>query len=122
MSQKENDVHPVRRRAGLLSALAKLYTAVRGIVENEGTAEEALTVQRKLNERYVAYLECHEIALVAVPERENSLNESHIGVDQRHQEAAMSYRHTSMTGQSQSEACTLGAYSRRNRAAKASRQ
>ena len=80
-------MHPVRRRAGLLSALAKLYTAVRGIVEFEGTTEEALSIQQKLHERYVSYLECHENALVAVPERENALNESHIGVDQRHQEA-----------------------------------
>ena len=87
MSKKEKDVHPVRRRAGLLSALAKLYTAVRGIVESEGTTEEALTIQQKLHERYTAYLESHENALVAVPERENSLNESHIGVDQRHQQA-----------------------------------
>ena len=67
MSQKGKDVHPVRRRAGFLSALAKLYSAVRTLLNSEGTAEEALQIQQKLHERYTAYLESHETALVEVP-------------------------------------------------------
>ena len=44
MSQatKGKDVHPVRRRAGLLSSLAKLYATVRRLLNSEGTTEEAL--------------------------------------------------------------------------------
>ena len=74
MSQKGKDVHPVRRRAGFLSALAKLYGAVRTLIHSEGTAEEALQIQQKLHERYTAYLESHETALVDIPERKASLN------------------------------------------------
>ena len=87
MSQPKPDVHPVRRRAGLLSALAKLYASVRNLIETDGSTEEALAIQQKLDERYTAYLESHENALVAVPEREISLNTSHIDIEQRHQQA-----------------------------------
>ena len=86
MSQKGKDVHPVRRRAGLLSALAKLYGAVGTLLDGNGTTEEALQIQQKLHERYAAYLESHETALVDVPEREASLNTSHIDIEQRHQQ------------------------------------
>ena len=87
MSQKGKAVHPVRRRAGLLSALAKLYGAVQTLLDSEGTAEEAIQIQQKLHERYTAYLDSHETALVDVPEREASLNTSHIDIEQRHQQA-----------------------------------
>ena len=87
MSKPESDVDPVRSRAGFLSALSKTYTAVRRLIDTEGSTEDALQLQQKLDGRYTAYLEAHENALVAVPERENSLNASHIDVDQRHQEA-----------------------------------
>ena len=87
MSQPKPDVHPVRRRAGLLSALAKLYASVRNLIETDGSTEEALGIQQKLDERYAAYLESHENALVAVPEREISLNTSHVDIEQRHQQA-----------------------------------
>ena len=89
MSQatKGKDVHPVRRRAGLLSSLAKLYATVRRLLNSEGTTEEALELQQKLHDRYTSYLESHENALVAVPEREHSLTTSYIDFDERHQEA-----------------------------------
>ena len=87
MSKPESDVDPVRCRAGFLSALSKTYTAVCRLIDTEGSTEDALQLQQKLDGRYTAYLEAHENALVAVPERENSLNASHIDVDQRHQEA-----------------------------------
>ena len=89
MSQaaKGKDVHPVRRRAGYLSSLSKLYTTVRRFIDSGGSTEEAVELQQKLQERYASYLESHETALVEVPERENSLNASQIDVDERHQEA-----------------------------------
>ena len=49
--------------------------------------DDAFKLQQKLHDRYTAYLESHEEALVAVQERESSLNASHVDVDQRHQEA-----------------------------------
>ena len=66
--------------------MTKLYTAVRRLIDSGGSTEEALEIQQKLHDRYTAYLECHETALVEVPERETSLNTSHVDVDQRHQE------------------------------------
>ena len=86
MSQPATHAHPVRRRAGLLSALTRLYTAVRRLIDFGGSTEEAQEIQQKLHDRYTAYLECHETALVEVPEREASLNASHVDVDQRHQD------------------------------------
>ena len=50
----------------------------------EGTTEEALELQEKLRDRYARYLEGHEEALVQLPEREISLNLSHMEVDKRH--------------------------------------
>ena len=88
MSQPNQDVHPVRRRAGLLSALTKVHNAVIRLIDSEGSTEEARELQQKLNERYKNYLECHETVLVEVPERETSLNASHFDIDQRHQEIA----------------------------------
>ena len=85
MSQPSH-AQPVRRRAGLLSALTRLYTAVRRLVDLGGSEEEALEIQQKLHDRYTAYIECHETALVEVPDREATLNASHVDVDQRHQE------------------------------------
>ena len=80
------EVMPVRQRAGYLSALSKTYSAIRRLIETGGSTDEALELQTKLQERYEKYLKCHEAALVAVPEREESLNASHINVDQRHLE------------------------------------
>ena len=85
MSLKGKDVHPVRRRAGMLSALSKVYAGVRILLDSEGTTEEALEFQEKLHERCTSYLECHENALVADPERENSLINSHIDIEERNQ-------------------------------------
>ena len=51
MSHKEPHAHPVRRRAGLLSALSKLYTTVRRFIDSGGSSEDALVLQQKLQER-----------------------------------------------------------------------
>ena len=74
MSQPATYAHPVRRRAGFLSALTRLYTAVRRLIDFGGSTEEAQEIQQKLHDRFAAYLECHETALVELPEREASLN------------------------------------------------
>ena len=92
MSQKGIKVHPVRRRAGYLSALSKLYKSVQRLVDIEGSTEDALELQEKLNVRYAKYLESHETALALQPEREVSLNESHLDIEKRHREAAEQLR------------------------------
>ena len=86
MSQPETHAHPARRRAGFLSALSKLYSKILRLIETDGTTEEGLEMQQTLQERYARYLESHEEALVLLPERESSLNTSHIDVDRRHLE------------------------------------
>ena len=88
MSQPNQDVHPVRRRAGYLSALSKLYKSVQRLIEVEGPTEDALALQEKLHERYAKYLESHEVALASVPERELSLKASHIDIENRQRETA----------------------------------
>ena len=88
MSQKGINVHPVRRRAGYLSALSKLYKSVQRFVDIEGSTEDALELQEKLNVRYTRYLESHEAALAAVPERQASFNESHLDIEKRQREIA----------------------------------
>ena len=67
-----------------MSALSKLYSKIQRHIETEGTTEEALELQEKLRDRYAKYLEGHEEALVQLPEREVSLNLSHMEVDKRH--------------------------------------
>ena len=88
MSQKGINVHPVRQRAGYLSALSKLYKTVQRLIDTEGTSEDALVLQEKLHDRYTKYFESHEVALASMPERESSLNESHRDMGKRHHEAA----------------------------------
>ena len=88
MPPKGINVHPVRQRAGYLSALSKLYKTVQRLIDTEGTSEDALVLQEKLYHRYTKYLESHEVALASMPERESSLNESHRDMGKRHHEAA----------------------------------
>ena len=88
MPPKGINVHPVRRRAGYLSALSKLYKSIQRLIDMEGSTEDALELQEKLNVRYAKYLESHETALASQPEREVSLNESHLDIEKRHREAA----------------------------------
>ena len=78
----------MRQRAGYLSALSKLYKSIQRLVDIEGSTEDALELQEKLNVRYAKYLESHETALASQPEREVSLNESHLDIGKRHREAA----------------------------------
>ena len=62
MSQ-QGEADPVRRRAGLLSSLVKLYVSVKELIDEDGSTEDATKLQEKLSERYVAYLESHEVSL-----------------------------------------------------------
>ena len=85
MSQAEVEVDPVRRRAGLLSWLAKLYVSIKAAIEGDSASEDVLQLQDKLNTRYAAYLESHELALATYPDREESLIASHLRNEERHQ-------------------------------------
>ena len=46
MSQ-QGEADPVRRRAGLLSSLVKLYVSVKELIEEDGSAEDAANLQEK---------------------------------------------------------------------------
>ena len=81
--RKEPD--PVHRRAGLLSALTRMYITGRKKMMDDATVDEALELQKKLHDRYVLYLESHDIALAANPDREESLAEAHQFTEMRHQ-------------------------------------
>ena len=85
MSQHELDANPVRRRAGLLSALVKNYVNVKKLIENDGSAEDGIQLQEKLNEQYVKYLDSHEVSLTTYPDREENLMASHVKYELRHQ-------------------------------------
>ena len=63
MSQHDGEVDPVRRRAGLISALVKLYVKTQKLLDEDGSQEDAVQLQEKPHERYTVYLESHEIAL-----------------------------------------------------------
>ena len=85
MSQHELDTDPARRRAGLLSALVKNYVNVKKLIENDGSAEDGIQLQEKLNDQYVRYLDSHELSLTTYPDREDNLMTSHIKYELRHQ-------------------------------------
>ena len=73
----------MRRRAGLLSSLVKLYVSVKELIEEDGSTEDATRLQEKLNERYIAYLDSHELSLATYPDREDNLMTSHVKGDFR---------------------------------------
>ena len=83
MSQ-QGEADPVRRRAGLLSSLVKLYVSVKELIDEDGSTEDATKLQEKLSERYVAYLESHEVSLATYPDREDNLMTSHVKYELRH--------------------------------------
>ena len=85
MSQP-GEADPIRRRAGLLSALVKLYVNAQKLMDKGGSTEEAQQLHDKLYERYTRYLESHEIALATYPDRDEALIESHVRSEQRHQQ------------------------------------
>ena len=57
------------------------------LLDSEGSTEDAYILQQKLTERYDAYLESQEMAMVSVPDREETLTSTHITNEQRHQQA-----------------------------------
>ena len=86
MSQPGGEADPIRRRAGLLSALVKLYVNAQKLMDKGGSAEDAQELHDKLHERYTKYLESHEIALATYPDRDEALIASHVRSEQRHQQ------------------------------------
>ena len=72
MSQAGAEADPIRRRAGLLSALVKLYVNAQKLMDKGGSADDAQQLYDKLHERYTRYVESHEIALATYPDREDS--------------------------------------------------
>ena len=86
MSQPGGEADPIRRRAGLLSALVKLYVNAQKLMDKGGSADDAQQLHDKLHERYTRYLESHEIALATYPDRDEALIASHVRSEQRHQQ------------------------------------
>ena len=85
MSQVSIEADPLRQRAGLLSALVKLYVNAKTLINKDGSAEEATQLQEELQVQYDLYVESHEIALVTYTDREETLTASHIRNEERHQ-------------------------------------
>ena len=83
MSKSTN---PLRRRAGLLSALAKCYSAAKTLMYEGGAVEDALQLQEKISNAYNKYLESHDDAMdnALGSEREQSLIDSFMRNDIRH--------------------------------------
>ena len=72
MSQVSIEADSLRRRAGLLSALVKLYVNAKTLINKDGSAEEATQLQEELQVQYDLYVESHEIALVTYTDREKT--------------------------------------------------
>ena len=77
MSDNSNQPDPPRRRAGLLSALTRIYSEAHRLMKNGGSPEEVAEIRTKIEDRYTAYLESHELTLAEYPDRETSLVKSH---------------------------------------------
>ena len=80
---KEPD--PLRRRAGLLSSLSRVYNEAERLINSGGSHEEVEEIRVKIEQRYTAYLESHELTLTEYPEREPTLITSHDLSDKRHE-------------------------------------
>ena len=80
---KEPD--PLRRRAGLLSSLSRVYNQAERLMKFGGSREEVEEIRGKTEQRYAAYLESHELTLAEYPEREPTLVTSHDLNDERHE-------------------------------------
>ena len=80
---KEPD--PLRRRAGLLSSLSRVYNEAERLMNFNGSHEEVEQVRAKIEQRYSAYLESHEATLAEYPEREPTLVTSHDLNDKRYE-------------------------------------
>ena len=85
MAAVDKEPDPLRRRAGLLSALTRTYNEAYRLMKNRGTSEEVEQLRAKIEDRYTAYLESHEVTLVEYPDREQTLVESHAAYDLKHQ-------------------------------------
>ena len=85
MAAVDKEPDPLRRRAGLLSALTRTYNEAYRLMKNRGAREEVEQLRAKIEDRYTAYLESHEVTLVEYPDREQTLVESHAAYDLKHQ-------------------------------------
>ena len=84
MSQLSAEPKPARRRAGLLSALSRLYNDAHDLMNRNASKEEIDNLIIKLDEQYMKYLDMHEVTLEEQPERELFLVDSHVLNEQRH--------------------------------------
>ena len=73
MAGADKEPDPLRRRAGLLSALTRTYNEAYRLMRNRGTPEEVEQLRAKIEDRYTVYLESHEVTLVEYPDRARSI-------------------------------------------------
>ena len=84
MSQLGVEPKPARRRAGLLSALTRLYNDAHDLMNKNASKEEIENLITKLDEQCMKYLDSHDSTLEDQPEREQFLVNSHVLNEQRH--------------------------------------
>ena len=85
MAGVDKEPDPLRRRAGLLSALSRIYSEAYRLMKSGGTPEDIEQLRAKIEDRYSAYLEGHEVTLVEYPDRKQRLIESHDANELKHQ-------------------------------------
>ena len=73
MATTWKESNPLRRRAGLLSSLSRVYNQAERLMKFGGSREEVEEIRGKIEQRYAAYLESHELTLAEYPEREPTL-------------------------------------------------
>ena len=84
MATTWKEPNPLRRRAGLLSSLSRVYNEAERLINYDGTREEVEEVRGKIEQRYSAYLDSHVATLAEYPEREPTLVTSHDFNDKRY--------------------------------------
>ena len=68
--------NPARRRAGLLSALSRMYNDAHNLMNQDASKEDIEKLYTKLEEQYNKYLESHDLTLAEQPERKAFLMNS----------------------------------------------
>ena len=73
------EVDPVRRRAGLIGSLSRLYLSARRLIADGEPSKDGVTLMGKIVERYADYVECHNTVLLELtdPEKLQKITESH---------------------------------------------
>ena len=84
MSQPATEPNPARQRAGLLSALSRLYHDAHDLMNRNASKDEIGNMLSKLDQQYKKYIDSHELTLLEQPEREAFLLNSFDLNEQRH--------------------------------------